>query len=204
MGIIVDLIIIGVVLLSVLLAYRKGLVKLGIGLIAFILAILITVILYKPVANLIINTTSIDETIENKIYSQVTQMINEDQKNEVTNQLIESAKSGMLPQAVRTLTIDIIYIGVMIIMFLLVRIGLALITAIADTIAKLPILKQFNKMGGIIYGILRGVVLIYIILLVIGIAGTVNPNNSLHMKINESYLGKTMYENNILNIFFKV
>lgn len=204
MGIIVDLIIVGVVLLSILLAYRKGLIKLGIGLIAFILAVLVTVILYKPVANFIINTTSIDETIENKIYTEVTQIINQDEQNEVTNQLIESAKSGMLPEAVRTITIDIIYVGVMIILFLIVRIGIVLITSIADAIAKLPILKQFNKMGGIIYGLLRGVLLIYVTLLVISIAGTVNPNNSLHTKINESYIGKTMYENNILNIFFKI
>ena len=74
--------------------------------------------------------------------------------------------------------------------------------ASTDKIAELPILKQFNKTGGIIYGLLRGVLIIYVLLMLIGVFGQVNPNNSVHMQIEDSYLGKLMYDNNILNIFF--
>ena len=59
-----------------------------------------------------------------------------------------------------------------------------------------------NKTGGIIYGLLRGVLIIYVLLMLIGVFGQVNPNNSVHMQIEDSYLGKLMYDNNILNIFF--
>ena len=68
MGIIVDLIIIGIVLLSTFLAYRKGMVKLAIGLCAFVISIVVTFVLYTPIANLVINVTSIDEAIEDIIY----------------------------------------------------------------------------------------------------------------------------------------
>ena len=44
MGIIVDLIIIGIVALSVFLAYRKGFISLAVKLVAFIIAIGITAI----------------------------------------------------------------------------------------------------------------------------------------------------------------
>ena len=66
MGVIVDLIIIAIVALSTYLAYKKGLVALAIKLCAVVISIVITLLLYKPVSNLIINTTSIDETIQNK------------------------------------------------------------------------------------------------------------------------------------------
>ena len=67
MNLIVDIIIVAVVVLSALLAYRKGLITLSIQLCATIISIVVIIFIYKPVSNFIINTTSIDETIENTI-----------------------------------------------------------------------------------------------------------------------------------------
>ena len=53
-----------------------------------------------------------------------------------------------------------------------------------------------------IYGLLRGIIIVYIALLLIGFAGQINQNNKLHKSINESTLGKMMYENNVLNMLF--
>ena len=41
------------------------------------------------------------------------------------------------------------------------------------------------------------------VLLVISVVGTINPNNSVHKEIEKSFIGKAMYENNILSIFFE-
>ena len=108
----------------------------------------------------------------------------------------------MLSETSRELAINIIYGAVMILGYAVLRIALIFISFIADKIAELPILKQINKTGGIIYGLLRGVLIIYVLLMLIGVFGQVNPNNSVHMQIEDSYLGKLMYDNNILNIFF--
>ena len=67
MGIIIDVIILSIILLSTYLGYRKGLIGVAFKILSFIIAILITVILFKPVTLYIINTTTIDETIENAI-----------------------------------------------------------------------------------------------------------------------------------------
>ncbi len=72
MGIIIDICIVVFILLSIFLGYKKGLVSLAIGACAFIIAFAITFILYKPIGNLVINTTSIDETIQNVILEKVT------------------------------------------------------------------------------------------------------------------------------------
>ncbi|MCI8411523.1 MAG: CvpA family protein [Clostridia bacterium] len=203
MGLIIDLIIIGIVAISVFLGYRKGLVCLAIKLFAFIIAIIVTFILYRPISNIIINSTNIDEMIQNKIIENTGDVINLNSNDGITNNLIEGAKDGMLPETSRALSINIVSGIVMIILFIGVRIGLIFVTAIANFISKLPIINQFNKIGGILYGILRGMLLIYVILLIISVAGTIKPTNSLHQNINESYIGKSMYNNNILNIFFK-
>lgn len=123
--------------------------------------------------------------------------------SEETNKLIESAKNGMLPETAKNLANNIVYGGVMVILFVGSRIALRFVSAIANLVAKLPVINQFNKIGGALYGLLRGCLLIYAILMIISILGTVNPKNSLHQSINETSLGKTMYENNVLNVFFK-
>ena len=202
MGIFVDIILVVLIALSIFLGYKKGLAQLAIKLCAFIIAILITFILYRPIANLVINTTSIDESIEDSIYNKVTEMIQKDDTNELTSDLIESAKQGMLEQSARELSINIVYAGTAIVLFIIVRIILIFVNALANLIAKLPIIKQANEVGGAIYGLLRGIVIIYLALLIIYFVGEFYPNNIATQSINETTLTKVMYENNLFNIFF--
>lgn len=201
MGIVVDLIIVAIIALSAFLGYRKGFVTLAIKLFAFIIAIAITFVIYKPVANVVINVTGIDESIENAILEKANDIIT-NEENETSNKMLEEAKKGILPQTAREIAVNIVTGGVVLILFIAVRIALKFVTALANIVAKLPIIKQFNEMGGLLYGVLRGVLVIYIAMLLIGVVGQINPQNSIHQNINESYVGKMMYENNVLNIFF--
>lgn len=200
MGIVVDLIIIAVILLSVFLAYRKGLILLAVGLVSFLIAIVVTVVLYRPIANLVINVTGIDEAIENSIYEQANDMLKQD--NEQVGMIVDAAKNEMLPQTARTLAVNIVTGGVFLVLFVAVKVALIFVKALAKLVAKLPIIKQLDKTGGIIYGLLRGFLIVYVALFIISIAGNINPNNSVHKEVENSSLGKVMYENNILNVFF--
>ncbi|MCI8760607.1 MAG: CvpA family protein [Clostridia bacterium] len=203
MGVVVDLIIIAIIVLSTFLAYQKGLVKLAIGLCAFAISIVITVILYQPISNLVINVTTIDEMIEDAIYEKANGVIQENTDEEgLTSQMIQSAKDGMLPEVAREMAINIVRGGVMIVLFVATKIALKFITALADAIAKLPIVDQLNKTSGMIFGIFRGILIVYVGLLILAIPGQINPNNKINSSVEQSLLGKTMYENNILNIFF--
>ena len=201
MGIVVDLIIIAIIALSAFLGYRKGFVTLAIKFFAFIIAIAITFIIYKPVSNVVINVTQIDESIENSILEKANEIMT-NEENETSNKMLEDAKTGILPQTAREISVNIVTGGVVLILFIAVRIALKFVTALANIVAKLPIIKQFNEMGGLLYGVLRGVLVVYIAMLLIGVVGQINPQNSIHQNINESYVGKMMYENNVLNIFF--
>ena len=172
MKIIVDLIIIAIILISTFLAYRKGIVKLAISLLAFVISIVLTFILYQPISNLVINGTGIDEMIEDAIYEKANDIMKEDEKESLTGEIIEQAKNEMLPETARTLAVNIVKGGIIIILFLGIRIGLKFVTFIADLVAKLPILNQVNKVGGLIYGILRGILIVYAILLIANVSRT--------------------------------
>ncbi len=201
MGIIIDGVIVLFILLSVFFGYKKGLVSLGIHLVAFVVALVIAFILYRPIGNLIINTTGIDESLQGSIETKLEEIVGSEETDAVST-LIGDIQNSAVSETARSLSMNIIYGGTIIILFIILRIALVFISAIANWVAELPILKQANKAGGIIYGLLRGVLIVYVILLIINLIITFNPQGALNEYIGQTYLAKAMLEYNILNVFF--
>lgn len=200
MGLLIDVIIIAIIVLSTYLAYRKGLAALAIKLCAVIISIFVTLILYRPISNFIINVTNIDETIEDVVLQKSFELMNKgDENDEITQSVVEQVKNDAMAQTARELSIQIINVCVMLILFFGIKFALRFVTAIANKVANLPIINKFNKAGGIIYGILRGLIIVYACLLLIGFVGQVDSKNFLHTNIEKSSLGKAMYENNLFN-----
>ena len=200
MSIVVDVIIVVIILLSTFLAYRKGLITLSIQLVAFIIAIVLTLLLYKPISNVIINVTGIDEAIQNSILEEANDIMTNGE--EASNQVVEVIQNNMLPQTARNISINIIEGVVILVLYIVIRVALKFVTVIANLVSKLPILNQLNKLGGIIYGILRGILIVYIVLLLVNLSGEIEPQNQVYTAVEDSYIGKMMNENNILDILF--
>ena len=64
MSILVDLIILGIIALSIFIGYKKGLIKCAINVLSFFIAILVVILLTNPISNLIVNNTKIDDNIK--------------------------------------------------------------------------------------------------------------------------------------------
>jgi len=212
MGLIFDIILVAILLLCIFLGYKKGLIKVGVKLVAFLVAVIVTIILYHPIANLVIKNTQIDENIESFIIDHMTQeqIENEDGnvatyvKNYAQNAVIEAQNSAAQMMA-KSVSENVIGIAVMIVLFLVVRIGIVLIGAIVDAIANLPILKQFNELGGILYGTLKGLFIIYVILAIIFFISSLNGIDTITEAINNSFITRFFYDNNlILKLLFKL
>lgn len=202
-GIIIDIVIVLFILASAYLGYKKGLIELGVSLVAFLVAIVIAFILYRPIGNIIINTTEADDKLQETIETNIQNIVAEDTENKTTNGLIKSAKEGILPEASRSVAINIIYGITLLALFVIARICLIFVTSIANLIAKLPLLKQINETGGIVYGLLRGLVITYAILMIINLVVVLNPKAKVNKMIENTYIAKAMSSYNILNAFFK-
>lgn len=193
MGIIIDIILVAILLLSAFLGYKKGLVKLGTRLFAGIIAIIVTIVIYKPVSNMIINNTQIDEKIENIILENTPNLISND--SQITNSITNQIENQILPEQSKNISKNIVYIVTAIVLFILVKIVLSIIISLMDFVANLPILKQFNEVGGIIYGLVRGTLIVCICILLMGIFIKINPESALNNQIQNSHLTKIIYEN---------
>lgn len=212
LGIIFDIFLVAIIALNVFICYRKGLVKLAVGLIAVIVAIIISVLLYKPVSNIIIENTEIDENIENTVIENFSTETDEQEDTDngfmkymekYVNDSINKTRNQIVLEASNVIATKVINICVFLGIFIIARIVLILLTFIADIIMSLPILKQFNKAGGIIYGLIKALLIIYVILAIIFFIIYVSGNTTLSNAISSSYITKFFYNNNLLlNLIF--
>ena len=193
MGIIIDLILIAIVLLSAFLGYKKGLVKLGAKLFAGIIAIVLTLILYRPVSGAIIKNTPIVEKIKNVVIENSTNFENQD-KDKVSTQITNQVKNEILPAEAENIAKSIVYAVISIVLFLVVKIILSIVISLIDGMTKLPILKQFNEVGGLAYGLARGVIIVCVVILLMGVYAKVKPENNLNENIEKSNITKIIYE----------
>ncbi len=200
MEIIIDVVVVLIILLSTILAYRKGLLSLSISLLSVVIAIVVTILLYIPVSSFIINNTQIDEAIENTLLNHATSLIQENIGDDITGEIIESAATGTLEVQANQIAKSIVVYGTMILIFILVRVALIFVKVLGDIVSKIPILKQVNQAGGIIYGLVRGIILVYAILLLINLFTQIDPNNEVNKVINNTYITKAMYNYNVFDL----
>ena len=214
MGIILDIVLLVFLLLSLIFGYKKGLIGVAFNLCAFLVALVVTWILYTPITNIVINNTEIDDGIKNAIIEKGVIKTQEDEAKEEENivnkyvQLyvttpITNTTNDVIEETAKVVSEKVVAIGVAIVLFIVVRLALILLKFVAEIIAKLPVIKQFNKAGGLIYGAIRGMFAIYVVLAIMFFVMSVNNSGMIANMINSSVISKVLYENNlILNIIF--
>ena len=206
----IDIIIIAIIVLSIFLGYRKGLVKMALNICAFFAALIITLVLYQPISNFVIEHTELDEKLQNTILQNANSAIEEnkqvsenEQIQNTADQITNQVQNEILPETAQNISKNVIQLGVIIILYLLVKIVLSVVIMVADKIADLPILHQFNKIGGIAIGAIRGILIVYVAIYAIHFVGEVYPTNSVSGMVEKSYIGKAMDENNVLSLLVK-
>lgn len=216
MAILVDLIIVGIILLCVAIGYKRGLTGCLIKILSFFIALIVAAILFKPAAQIAINNTQIDENLKSSIVEvfekEETENVEEEEKSnspimeyisDEARKATEDKKNEIVNSAAEKVSVNIINILAFIVVFIAARIALIFIKTLTNLITKLPLIKQCDKIGGIIYGILQGFVIIFIAFALITFISTMVNKYGLLEIINQSYLGSSLCNNNILlNLIF--
>ena len=200
MSIIVDIVILAILLLCIIIGYVRGLT-------GSLIKIVIAFILFIPISNLIIENTQIDDNLEQSIREMIIgngQNEEENMPQAITDYIgqkvegaADDAKEAIADSTANEVAITIVKAGTWIVLFIVARILLIFLKFVTSLIAKLPVIKQFDKLGGIIYGVLEGLIIVYVLLAIISF---VSPmlNGNLASAIDESYVGSMMYNNNLL------
>lgn len=215
MFILVDLVVLAILLLCIFNGYKRGLTGSLIKIFSFLIAIVVAFMLFKPVSNIVVENTEYDENLQSSIVQVFEKDEEEENKNEETTSPIvqyisdevkdatEEKKNEIVTSVAQQLSIKIINVLVFIALFILARIALIFVKTLSNLITKLPLIKQCDKIGGVIYGLLQGLVIIFISFAIITYVATITQNYTLIEMINKSYISSILFKNNILlNIFF--
>lgn len=82
------------------------------------------------------------------------------------------------------------------IVFFVVKILLWIIGHLLHKIAKLPVLNQFNHLGGFVFGFLKGLLIVFIFLAMITPFTTMMDTNIFIEGLESSIIAKILYNNN--------
>lgn len=81
--------------------------------------------------------------------------------------------------------------------FLVCLLAIKLLSILLDTFVKLPVLKQVNQLSGIIFGGIKGCLIVYLIMTIIVFTTPIVSNTSIMDNIHLSTLGSFFYNYNI-------
>lgn len=217
----IDLFVLLFILMVAYLGYKKGLVGVAFKIFSFFIAIILALILFHPVSTFIINNTTLDDKINTYVSDKVNEEMSTNSENNNDNSDSEK-KSSNLPKSISSyinksisdttksiqnniaetvsnnITKSIVNIISFIVVFIISRILLLFIRFLSDWIANLPILKQFNEIGGLLYGILKAFLILFICLALISVLPLYNIQNT----ISNTYITLFLYNINPILWFF--
>jgi len=222
-GVLIDLVIISIIISNAFWGYRRGLVGVIFKILVFIISVIIMFVLYKPASNAIIERTQLDEWLSEKISQNLEgntlqdgDLLEYDSENtsiskgmvDLLNSFITEALNESASNAIEYASTNIAYmmirVGTMILLLIVSRFFLFFIRFAAELIGNLPLIKMFNKSGGLVYGIIKGFLTIYIVLALFSIASPIIQDWGVIDAIQDSTFGSKMYNDNvIINLVLK-
>lgn len=212
MGTIIDVLVLLLFIISFFVMAKKGFVKAVYSISGHILTFILVAVLLTPATDML-STTSLGDTVSKNVSkivlqegNQTAQEVKDEAKDEtslapvIEKNLAAQGIEAATQRAVPYITGIVMKILTAILLFIAIRIAVALIFALLDTFFKIPVLSQLNSLAGGIAGIINSLIIIYVI------CGILSLNfewaNNLRVFVDRTTVLKYFYINNLLiNIF---
>lgn len=208
MSIIFDIIIVLFIVASIYMGYKRGIVDVGFKLFAIVVSIVVSLVFYSPITHFVVDNTELDEKLVEIIVEKGS--AREEKAEEKSGDSIDAyvenyakdvakgTQNTVVEASARPIAVNIIGIGVMLCLFIGIRIVLSILKTFTNIITKLPLIKQCNEFVGLLYGIIRGLAIVYIILAITYFITSMTGPVWINDVINNSFVTKFFYDNNVI------
>lgn len=220
---IIDIIVVLIFVVSIFIAYIRGLTSVVYQLASWVITILLIFVLCRPITNFLVNKTPLGETISAKIqvnleenfkenFEEGTTIDNEESNISnsvinIINEYINEAKDEGVQNIAKYVSDEISYIAVSAIVilgiFIFARVVSMLLKFILEVIVSIPIFGTVNKIGGIAYGVIRAFLIVYILLAIISLLSPAIANTGIISEIKTSHIASIFYNDNIILNFIQ-
>lgn len=221
-----DLLVIAIIGGFVILGMMNGFIMSIFRLASFFISTILAVKCYPVVAGILMKSTiyiSIKSSIaKNLILQQQAQapQINEQAKSMAADAMVNQLKlpgfmkgviKGQIPNPTDILPMDRIVDMVsdqlaklavdiisLLVIFILVRVGMVFLKFVLAGVAKLPIFRQMDKLGGIAFGAVEGLLMVYIVFAVAMLLNSMQQFEGFFKAVDSSLIAKFFYQHNFI------
>ena len=181
-----DICVIAVAALFTWFGYRKGLIRTIFSLLSIVASLVLAWMLYPVVSNVLVGfgLHSFIAGAAGKV------LVGEAQLPAIFSGLVDNTAAGAA-----TLIVNIISL---ILVFVLCKLLIMVIGKALDIVGKLPVIRQFNKLGGIVAGFAKGVLFCYIIFALLVVFAPMQNHGEVQKAIDSSTIASKMYYDNLL------
>ncbi len=207
---IIDLILIVALLTSAVIGYKKGLVQMLISFIGTIIAAIVAYMFEGVTKSLLIKHFALDETIKNSVSIKLQNIItNSSAAENLTSSgyeigglplpdvirtsldsFIAKKTSALVASTADTLTGYIMIIIAFAITFAIALIIIKIIAKIIDGITSLPVIKQFNGLGGMVFSVLGFIIVIDVVFVFLMSFMSIDKFSNIDAMLKASHFGK--------------
>ncbi len=212
MGNIIDVLVLLLFIVSFFVMAKKGFVKAVYNVTGHILTLVLVWVLLTPATDILYSSPLGDIVQDNvaKVVLSETNEKSEEIKEEARAEtsLAPALEKNLLAQGIESASMTavpfiaslVMKILTGILLFIFIRIAIALLFALLNTLFKFPVLSQLNYLAGGIAGIINSLIIIYVLCSVLSL--NFEWTNNLRAFVDETSVLKYFYINNLLiNIF---
>lgn len=200
-----DVCVIVIVAFFIYTGYRSGLMKSFVKIASYIISIVISFFLYPVIADVLVKTPLYDKLTKLIGEKYIMQNFTEPAADtfgvfaKYLGEGIQNASNG-IAEAIAGLLINIL---AFVIVLVLSKIIIRVVGSVFNIFAKLPVIKQFNRLGGAALGGISGIVVLYIVCGVMLLFSPIDTQSRIAAEIEASTFASEIYENNIILNFIE-
>ena len=192
-----DIVVVLIIVLFAVYGWRRGFMRSVIGLLSLAASIVLAYIL-RPIISDLLNASP----LHNIVLGSISERLNSSaaEKAALLPKAIQSAAESGTNALTSGMAAQLTGFVINTISFILVLAAARLIILVAarilKTASKLPVIGLIDKAAGMFVGVVKAVVIVYVVLAIIGAAVPATDNNYLIYTIENSMLAKSMYVQN--------
>ena len=179
----IDFLIIFVILLFTGIGYYRGFFRVVCNLFEYILSIFLAYKFYPNFAFFLNEKFLLGDFFHDMLLNLMKNVV---ESNLEGQNIIIPTESLDMP-IVSTMADILVMIVAIFVLFLIFKLLLKIVSFFVDKLTKLPVLKEFNKIGGLVAGLIEGVLIVFLVLAGVNLIN----NEAIDRKLEESLLGDT-------------
>lgn len=183
---VIDIIILVIIALTAFSGYHRGFVLSFLGLVKIFLSIIVTRMIYPYAIEFLTQSTGIYKSLNDFLSPKISNLISE------TSLFTADTITGLI---INLLVIMVIYS--------LINMVLSIIVRSIDKLFTLPILNTVNKSAGLLFGLLKGALFIFIIYALLTPVIALNPQSPIALLTRNSVLAQYFYRPEFLTNYLK-